>query len=379
MSEKDNLIYKAHELELGSFAHLRNFSSRELINLLQCELAPKDALVQLPVWLAKNVKHLKTKVFEKLLDNTDYVAEIKLDGCRAKMHLGKTGIRVDSRNFNKVNYHYDEKTANFPFLQNLKIEFPNTILDAEFMAPIALAKKYGSWVTAASAMFNSDPPHSLELQKKYGAPTWYIHDILVLDGHDIRQLTWQERRSKLEPVLNWLTFDKPKAISEELELRVVDTSFTHYRDGNYGNVFNQYLRTWRSIGVEGLMLKQMDSRYNCTHGSRTQTMYKWKAQNEQDCFIIGFIPGQGQFDGMIGSLKLGCYDHNGAIIEVGAVQPGNMYMRGQLSYHDGSLKEEYYNSVIEIEYQEMTCNDLMRHATLLRWRPDKEANECILI
>ena len=97
--------------------------------------------------------------------------------------------------------------------------------------------------------------------------------------------------------------------------------------------------------------------------------------NEVDCFVTGFVPGEGEFSGLIGSLLVSILQDDQAV-EIGAIQPGDLDFRRSISEADGSLRDDIYGKVAEVSFLCKTKNSRLRHAVLKRWRPDKTMYEC---
>jgi len=329
-------------------------------------------LPQLPCMLAKPTRHLKESKFEQLLDNDHYYYEIKKDGCRGKLHIGKTKNRIDSRHRSDVSYLYVEKTDNFPWIRDAVCDtYAGTVIDFEFQST---AEKLShnktqtvDFLSSSCAIYNSGPEASIELQNLFGKGKFIVFDTLFYKGKDIRALNFVERREFTEAIVEWL-----KATGmPNLELSPV------YRASAWDAKKLFAAHSDPHKGEEGLMLKHSNSSYSITENSRTMAMYKWKKDTTIDCFITGYVPGQKGFEGLIGGVIFGVIDPKTLEpIEIGSANPGDMTIRQAMSDEHGGLKQQYYYDVVEVGFQEWTKNNRLRHPVIIRFRPDKNWKDC---
>lgn len=346
---------------------IQNSTKEELMDKLAAYYRKQDPnrkplLKQLPTMLARNVKDLSKEEFDELLTSPDWVYEEKLDGCRAKLHFTKDGCRIDSRHRSVTTYEYAEKTDCFPHFRDWKVDWAvGTILDGEVLMPVnemnsGKTQTEGSLTTTAS-VFNSSPERSIELQMRFGPCMFVAFDILCHNGADIRSLPFGSRRFRLGMVTGRLHHASLK----------ITTLFTCDPRTHYEQILQ--------FGGEGLMLKNLHAPYPLREGQRTRAMYKWKKSYDIDCFITGFVPGEGEFSGLVGALLVSIMDRERPR-EIGAIQPGTLDIRREMSHADGSLKDAYYSKVVEVNFQDWTKNKRMRHAILKRFRPEKNPYEC---
>lgn len=315
-------------------------------------------LRQLNVMLARNVKDLPEETLAEMCTSVKWVAEEKLDGVRAKLHLGKKGNRIDSRHRSDVTYEYVEKTNCLPHLRDVKHVFAGTVLDGELIMPVERIDngktKTDSHLTSTTATVNSSPERAVELQELVGRCRYFAFDLLFYCGEDVRWRPYFERYDMLGAVHPHLRFVSLPA-----------------RCAGLGKVafYNALVKG----GGEGVMLKRLDWPYES--GKRSKGMYKWKKSQSCDCFVTGFVPGKGEFSGLVGALVVSVMD-KGKEQEVAAVQPGDLTFRREISLPDGSLRDDIYCKVLEVTYLCETKNNRLRHAVLKRWRTDKTMYEC---
>ena len=72
-----------------------------------------------------------------LLQSQNYIAQIKLDGMRAVVHITSSGLRIFSRSAGVADPSRPlEKTSSLPHLASLVFpELVGTVLDCEILAP----------------------------------------------------------------------------------------------------------------------------------------------------------------------------------------------------------------------------------------------------
>lgn len=165
---------------------------------------------------------------------------------------------------------------------------------------------------------------------------------------------------------------------------------------------DEALRACRDLGLEGLMAKRRDGRYQ--PGRRSPVWWKVKCGRRREFVVGGWAPGRGSRRATIGSLALGCYD----------VGPDEAERRGrpqQLLYvgRAGSgLTEEMIRQlrrlfaqipeaaspfanvapvalqfvrpllVVEVAYAEVTGSGMLRQPSLKGLRSDLVADEVTL-
>jgi len=145
------------------------------------------------------------------------------------------------------------------------------------------------------------PSFSAMQQGKRGTPiVYYVFDLLEVEGEPIVDLPLEERRKRLEKLLD--KRNKTVRLSEGFD------------DGN------ALLSAAEQQGLEGIMAKRLGSRY--LPGKRTRDWLKIKGHGRQEFVIAGYTKGQGRRATTLGSLVLGTYDEGGELVYVGNVGTG---------------------------------------------------------
>ena len=210
--------------------------------------------------------------------------------------------------------------------------------------------------------------------------TFVAFDILALDGEDLREAPFSQRREHLKS----LTDRTPHAW--RLTPSTTDIE-----------VAKQWFDDFEAAGCDGVVAKALEGPY--IEGKRE--MLKFKHRRSVDCVVGGYRVHK---DGdRIGSLLLGLYTSEGELAFIGHCSGFTNHDRVDLlarfaslrvndSFGDGVRRpgaESRWSSgkdlswvpvqpgvVIEISYDQLT-GDRFRHATRFeRWRPDKDPTDC---
>jgi bifunctional non-homologous end joining protein LigD len=215
--------------------------------------------------------------------------------------------------------------------------------------------------------------------------TYYLFDILYLDGKNLQDLDYLERREILS-----------KVIETNSRVRISD-----YFEGKHGiDIFDAAKR----MNLEGIIAKNKFSKY--LQGTRSRDWLKIKNIRTQDCVVIGYIRGEGNREAYFGSLLLAVYNN------VGSSDDGTNGSQLRFVGHTGSgfnfdQLDKIYNKlkqmktekcpvdyipytnrdptwvrpeiVAEIKFNHWTNEGIMRAPIFLRFREDKRPKECVMV
>jgi bifunctional non-homologous end joining protein LigD len=195
---------------------------------------------------------------ETLPEGPDWLYELKLDGYRAL--ASKSGGEVQLRSRNNKDFN-----ARYPGLVKALESMPDeTVLDGEIVSLDEAGRP------SFNALQNHGPRSSLH---------FFIFDLLILRGHDVMAEPLLKRRALIEKhVLP--TLADPIRYSPILEASLPNL-----------------IRSVREQGLEGLVAKRRDSRYE--PGERSGAWVKMRVNRTQEFVIGGYTLGGRHFDALI--------------------------------------------------------------------------------
>lgn len=329
----------------------------------------EGTLIQQPVMLPQKIVDLSEDRQREILKSNEWVAQEKINAVRGKLHIGSEGSRIDGRTRSDLTCLFVEKTESFPNL--CKIEAPlidRTVLDGEliYLASPEIVidnKKSIGTLSTTMALMSALPEKAIEAQERQGYISYLVYDIIRFQGNLI-QANFKNRYQLLKKLFkNFGDQFGPAG----LELLPV----TLEKERLYDEVCYK--------GGEGVVLRHI--RENVYEpGKRVWTVLKHKKTYDYDCFITGYSESEKgrKFEGMIGSLEVSAYTESGELRVVGHVGPGTDVLRRKISNPDGSLKKIMYGRVLAVRCMGFTTRLLMYHTALLRYRSDKDADECVI-
>jgi len=297
---------------------------------------------------------------QSLPEGGDWLYELKLDGYRALLIKEGEKIRIISRNENDL-------TANYPPIvaAAAKLKAKSAVLDGEVVALDAHGRPSFQALQHRSALAS----HAI---------AYYAFDLLHLDGRDLTREPLDARRTLLPKVLKGAGI----LLSDELKGTAV-----------------QVTEAIRRLGLEGVIAKRRDSRYDA--GQRSGAWLKLKLDRQQEFVIGGYRPGPHGID----ALLVGFYD--GTELKFAAkVRAGfTSHLRREVfeviaplrvtrcpfadlphtraSRWGGGVTAEQMDEmtwvkptvVAQIRFVEWTADQHLRHAAYMGLRTDKRAHE----
>jgi DNA ligase D-like protein (predicted ligase) len=298
---------------------------------------------------------------DSLPSGKEWIYELKLDGYRAIAFRRNGNVRLRSRNDHDFNGRYPA------VVQALEQLPDNTVIDGEIVA------------------FDQEGRPSFNALQNYGsapAPVvYYVFDVLVLSGNDLRREPLHKRRELLEkkvlpqlpePVRYWAPLDA--------ELPVL-------------------IQSVKAHGFEGLVAKRRNSAYES--GRRSGAWMKMRLNRGQEFVIGGYTRGTRTFDALV----FGHYE-GGKLIYVARTRNGfTPAARAQLwrkfkgleisdcpfvnlpEEHSGRWGQgltkakmaecQWLKPVLvgQFEFLEWTSDDHLRHSKFVGLREDKKAKD----
>lgn len=298
---------------------------------------------------------------ERLPEGADWLYELKFDGYRSLAIKTAGKVHLRSRNDNDFNVRY-------PGIVKALAPMPEeTVIDGEVVALDQNGKP----------SFNT-----LQNYGSAGAPLhYYIFDLLIFKGNDVRRDPLFKRRELLEehvlPGMN-----EPIRYSPVLEGSLPDL-----------------IQSVKAQGLEGLVAKRRDSCYE--PGARSGAWQKMRVNQGQEFIIGGYTVGGATIDALI----FGYYDH-GKLMYAGRTRNGfTPKLRAELLKKFKALETEkcpFANLpekkagrwgagltaakmeecrwirpqlVAQFEFVEWTADGHLRHSRFIALRDDKRAQD----
>ena len=287
----------------------------------------------------------------------DWLHEVKFDGYRMLCRLERGKAHLRSRNGK-------DWTAALPAIAHelRRVRADEAWLDGE----IAVADAQGRTRFQALQNALSDPAA--------GAITYFVFDLLHLDGYDLRAVALRERKRLLRAILP----DSDPRIRYSIDIEGAGAEF---------------FRQACALDLEGVVSKRADSPYR--EGLRTREWVKVKCGRRQEMVIGGFTDPQGAREGF-GALLLGVYDQ-GELRYAGKVGTGFdarllTRLRGRLDgleqktpafadpprgYAARGAHWVKPQLVAEIAFTEWSDDGALRHPSFQGLRDDKKATDVV--
>ena len=200
---------------------------------------------------------MECEAVSTLLDGSQWVFEIKLDGYRAIAVKSDGEVRLFSRRQKSFNQQY-------PYIVEALVDLPDgTVIDGEIVALDDFARP----------QFNLLQNYRGEARRI----RYFVFDLLCYDNRDTTSLPLVERRA----LLRKLKFQSPRIQS----LDFLETSAANM------------IAAAKQQGLEGVIAKRKDSLYQ--PGRRTGTWVKYRINRGQEFVIGGYFPGPQGFDSII--------------------------------------------------------------------------------
>ncbi|MDQ4103051.1 MAG: non-homologous end-joining DNA ligase [Actinomycetota bacterium] len=296
--------------------------------------------------------------------------EFKWDGVRAIAALAGQQVRLYSRNGNDI-------TAGYPELTTLS-RLPggrSALLDGEILTLDDAGRPNFGLLQQRMHVHSPSPDLVDRVPISY-----YVFDVLDLDGHRLLSQSYQRRRELLAGL--------------DLEGKSPRVRVPPYLIDVDGH---RLLEVARSHGLEGVVGKRLDSRYQ--PGRRSPDWTKTALWTTQEVVVGGWTTGQGNRAGTLGALLLGAYDSQGRLRYLGDVgtgftdrmledllerlatlrQPGSPFDEPVPRQHARRAHWVRPQLVGEVEYRNLTADRRLRHAAWRGLRFDKDPAQVMLV
>jgi bifunctional non-homologous end joining protein LigD len=289
-------------------------------------------------------------------EGSDWLHEVKFDGFRILCRVQDGEVTLFTRTGQDWTGRFAEVAAAAG-----ELNLGGVLLDGE----VAVLRPDGT--TSFQALQN------LLQDASRSALTYFVFDLLYLDGEDFRQHPLEERKAALAALL-------PKSAR----------GVVRYTDHVIGNGGAFYAKAG-AVGLEGIVSKKRDEPY---HSGRAGSWLKTKFMKRQEFVVGGFTEPEGSRSG-IGALLVGFF-RDGELIYAGKVgtgfsQKAALAIRQRLdrlviersafqSVIRGAGRQIHWVTpelVAEVAFSELTADGKLRHPSYQGLREDKPAREVV--
>jgi ATP-dependent DNA ligase len=330
----------------------------------------------------------------KLVDDIPdgrFLFEPKWDGFRSIVFRGADDVYIQSRDLKPLDRYFPE--LHDALLDRLP---PGCVVDGE----IVIATAQGLDFDALQLRLHPAASRVAMLAKN--SPSSFVaFDLLAVDEESICALPQRERRSRLERLLQGAT--PPLYLTPMTRDRATAV---------------EWLKRFEGAGLDGVIAKPEEATYQ--PGKRA--MLKIKHARTADCVVAGFRWHKSG-GGLVGSLLLGLFDDTGTLHHVGVTSSFTMARRKELAEELEPLRKDALSAhpwkawvefstatsskagavpsqrmpggysrwsagkdlsweplrverVCEVKYDHMQGDRFRHAATFLRWRHDKQPQDC---
>ncbi|HUP89711.1 MAG TPA: ATP-dependent DNA ligase, partial [Longimicrobiales bacterium] len=327
------------------------------------------------------IEPMLAKVADEIPDSGQYIFEPKWDGFRAIVFRSADDVYIQSRDLRPLDRYFPE--LHDTLLEKLP---PGCVLDGE----IIITTPGGLSFDLLQLRLHPAASRVAKLAKETPA-SFVAFDLLAAHDESLMQVPQGERRNRLEKLFKKI---KPP-------LYITPVTNDHDRAVRWLNEFE-------GAGLDGVIAKPIDAVYQ--PGKRA--MLKIKHVRTADCVVAGFRFHKSGNDA-IGSLLLGLYNEHGMLQHAGVTSSFTMKRRKDLllelePLRKNAMKEHPWSAwaeqdgsnrmpggqsrwsagkdlsweplrierVCEVKYDHLQGDRFRHGTTFLRWRPDKQPEDC---
>jgi bifunctional non-homologous end joining protein LigD len=291
--------------------------------------------------------------------------EFKWDGVRAVGFVEAGGLVLRSR-------RGDDVTVRYPELSRLPdgLAGHDLVVDGEV---VALDERGRPDFGALQNRMHRTGPEVPRMAADRPV-TYLVFDLLALDGEDLLDRPYAERRARLDA----------------LPVSGQRWAATPWFAGGGRSI----AAASRENGLEGVVAKRLDSPYR--PGVRGPEWVKVKNVRTQSVVVGGWRPGKGRRAGGVGSLLVGVHDDEGRLVYVGHVgtgfsdaalrEVGALVTARRTPPFDGALPREVTRDahwvepalVGEVAYAVWTADGRLRHPSWRGLRDDLDPDDVVV-
>jgi DNA ligase 1 len=317
-----------------------------------------------PVFRPLMLSHPLEDDVREAMDIADFAVEWKWDGIRVQFARQGGVTALYSRNGDDIGNAFPELIENQNFAGVLDGEL--LVKRGDDVASFSDLQQRLNRKQVKPAMLKDYPAHIR------------LYDALVLNGEDLRALSFDERRARLE---QWHTASAPHHTDLSEVLRIASKPALQEL---WGSV--------REAGIEGLMLKRRTSPY--LQGRPQGHWYKWKRSAlTADCVLLYAQRGSGKRSSYYSDYTFGVWKEEGAervLVPVGKAYSGftdeelrklDRFVRDNTIQRFGPVRSVKPELVFEVAFDAINRSGrhksglAMRFPRIARIRWDKPAAE----
>ena len=303
------------------------------------------------------VPPMTATVVTALPEGPEWIYEVKLDGYRALLIKHEGTVRVRSRRDKPLAYPEIDAAA-------ARLKADSVVLDGELVA----VDQHGCPSFQALQHRGAHPRHAI---------VFYAFDVLHFNGEDLTRLPFEKRRTYLPRIVR----GSGVLISQELPGSAA-----------------QVVAAVRQLGLEGVIAKRRDSRYDA---QRSGAWVKLKLDKQQEFVVGGYRPGTHGVDALLagyyerkvlkfaGKVRAGFTPHVrrevfAQLVPLHQAECPFADLPNSRTSHWGAgvTAEEMADMqwvrpalIAQIRFVEWTADGHLRHAAFLGLRGDKRAEE----
>ena len=335
----------------------------------------------------------KENQFASVCNSGDYFATIKKDGFWYMFEKTDNGeCYLFSRTISRKTGILSEKIANVPHIEEALNCLPNgSILIGEIYYPGGTSKD-------VTTIMGCLAPEAIKRQESRGLIHYYIHDVIKYNGVNLQNEGAWVRYQILEKLWNKFYFSRYDylEIANAILENIQEATAEALNAGEEGMVLKKKdalyhpdkRPAWSSIKIK----KMDDADVICIGvceatkeyiGKEIETWEYWETPEglkEGQYFLSSCeYPGyyhpvtKGYYYGWKTAIRIGAYDENGKLIEIGTVSSGlNDELKQDLKNFD-----KYYLRVCAVGCMEKDSKErTLRHPFFKNFREDKDAKDC---
>ncbi len=361
------------------------------------ELYPEARMVEaMKIW---KLPAGKENMLSEMCQNGEYFLEEKIDGYWYEYEKTQNYSYLFSRNESKVTGGLSEKGSNVPHIMSALDCVPaDTIIIGEIYYPGGTSK-------TVTTVMGCLAETAIKRQEN-NLIHYYLHDIIMYDGINLLGTGAEDRYKILAAIWekhNLVQYDFLR-LAEKIDENLEEEISRILNSGGEGAVLKKrdYIYTpgkrpaWSTIKI-----KQMDSIDLVCMGFCDATKeYTGKELNTWEYWEMPYADGElfhgrylddegnptiktpmkpvtkPYFYGWKTAIKVGAYDENGNLVELGTVSSGlNDEIKQGLAEHPG----DYLDRVCSLDCMSINKKDhTLRHPVFKCWRDDKPIKDCLI-